>query len=112
MLNKETLLLLFNKYFDRFLNFSTDALKLKLWIKTLTMEIDLVVSLEPEISEVSNYDPGESNVCVSQFLVENDFETRSFLHHSTLMHKFKDFVDQNNFVDVKLVGSDSQVNWI
>ena len=71
------------------------------------MEVSL--SLDADLSEDQSFGAGE--VCLSEFLAETDFETRSFLHHSTLMGRFRSYVDKGAFVDVQLVGSDFQVGW-
>ena len=70
------------------------------------MEVSL--SLDADLSEDQSFGAGE--VCLSEFLAETDYETRSFLHHSTLMDRFRSYVDERAFVDVKLVGSDFQVS--
>ncbi len=71
--------------------------------------MDISLSLEPDIADMANFTSAESNVCLSQFLVENDLETRSLLHQKTLMDRFKTLLLEESFTDVQLIGSDCQV---
>ena len=69
------------------------------------MEVEL--SLEPEISEGSSFNPGQG--VLSPIEVENEKEARAFLHHSILMDKFKEFVSNKVFVDLQIMPSDLKV---
>ena len=75
---------------------------------TFKMEIDL--SLDPDISEAEAFSTDPGSESFSHLNLER--EERAILQHSILMRNFKDFVENQVFVDLQLFGCDQKVSFL